>query len=159
MLLLHISLQDIHRVALAIYITIGVLRQESIGPLQAKIIDALTTAVHIITELLLTKNMALRTSIWSGNTSDISPFDSFHGFRFHESIQICGRRMRHHEYSFFSNYLTLMLGHLPQLNKAQPYKTSLSLPRYHTVIIVSHEDMAFFPFCGHLSWNRTMLHA
>ena len=55
----------------------------------------------------LAEDLALRISFWSGNTSDISPFDSFHEFRFHGSIQICGRKMRHQKYSFFSNFLTL----------------------------------------------------
>ena len=63
MLLLYISLQNIYCVALAIYITISVLRQEFIKPLQTKIIDISITAAHIITELSLTENMALRTSI------------------------------------------------------------------------------------------------
>ena len=68
--------------------------------------------------------MTLRIRLWSGNTSNISLFDSFHGFEFREFIQIWGRRMRHQKYLISAIFSLYIRG-----------STSLSLKRYSTIII------------------------
>ena len=93
-------------------------------------------------------NSALTIRLWSGETSNIAPFDSFRGFRPHSipayytRIAVGEIRLRPTTFRFF---FSLSMYTWPGL----AYQGIVSL--------FGHEDMAFSCFCGHMLRNSREL--
>ena len=90
---------------------------------------------------------ALTIRLWSGETSDIAPFDSFH--RFHQ----CGH-IRFHQIAAEENRLRLTTF---QLLFSLYRHAWLGLAYQGIVSPLGHEDMAFSCFCGYMLRNSREL--
>ena len=140
----HSSLWGIHYVATGTLMTVEVLRQWQIGPLQAKTTGAAVRDARITIEGIQAHQINLDSVI----PRKMRYSHYLHGFG---SIRGLFSADLHAEKKTpkgldFSHFLTACIHrHSPSIIKHSAFD-------YHLAVAISHGGMAFFSFCGRLLW-------